>query len=168
MILYRSGTAAPRSALRSAAGSRRLRRKGQPARQPLHSSDTLRVGSHGVPNVRSSPRVHGSWHPSPAPAFAGSLRAPRWAKTGHMPKYGVLSTAVAADPVLSHRRSPCPRGRRLPGPLPRVAVRPFRTPFKTAGKKCVSKCATQFLLIGGKRRSTPITTCYSPGSSIMD
>jgi len=142
-----------------------LRREGQPTRQPLHSSDALRAGSHGVPNVRSSPRVHGSWHPSPAPAppgrcglHGGPRRATRRLRR--------VVAAVASPPSCPTVGALAQGGVGCPAPLPRVAGRPFRTPFKTAGKKCVSKCATQFLLIGGKRRSTPHTTTYSPGSSI--
>ena len=112
---------------------------------------------------------------APRPRFLASVARPGIRRVaagstvgqdGPHADYCVLSATVVAAPVLSRRRSPCPRGRRLPGPLPRVAGRPFRTPFRTAGKKCVAKCATQFLLIGGKRRSTPITTTYAPGSSI--
>ena len=65
--------------------------------------------------------------------------------------YGVLSTAVAAATVLSHRRSPCPKGATAARLRSRVSlVGHSERLSETAGKKCVAKCATQFLLIGGK------------------
>jgi hypothetical protein len=65
--------------------------------------------------------------------------------------YGVLSTAVAAATVLSRRRSPCPEGATAARLRSRVSlVGHSERLSETAGKKCVAKCATQFLLIGGK------------------
>ena len=64
--------------------------------------------------------------------------------------YGRLSTAVAVATVLSRRRSPCPRGATAARLRSRVSlVGHSERLSETAGKKCVSKCATQFLLIGG-------------------
>ena len=56
----------------------------------------------------------------------------------------------ASKPVLSRRRSPCPRGATAARLRSRVSlVGHSERLSETAGKKCVSKCATQFLLIGG-------------------
>jgi hypothetical protein len=67
---------------------------------------------------------------APAPATAGSLRAPRWDKTVHTP-------ITACCPPLPRRPPSCPTvgalaqgGDGCSAPFPRVAVRPFRTPFR--------------------------------------
>ena len=109
--------------------TRRLRGKGQPARQPLHSSDALRAGSHGVPNVRSSPRVHGSGHRRPprrSPGRCGLHGGPSRATC----RLRQVVAAVAAPPSCPAVRALAQGGDGCPAPLPRVAGRPFRTPFR--------------------------------------
>ena len=64
--------------------------------------------------------------------------------------YGRLSATVVAAPALTRRRSPCPKGATAARLRSRVSLFGHSERLsETAGKKCVAKCATQFLLIGG-------------------
>ncbi len=108
----------------------------------------------GVSNARSSSRVHGPWHPSPAQAF-GLVAAGSTVSQYGTPAEGGLATDKRWRPscptagALAH-------GARLPVSVPAcrwtVISNAFRDP---AGKNCVAKCATHFSLIGGKYRSLP-------------
>ena len=85
---------------------------------------------HGVPNVRSSPRVHGSGHRRPprhSPCRCGLHGGPR--------RFTRRLRRVVHRSSGGHRlvppSEPLPQGGDgCPAPLPRVAVRPFRTPFR--------------------------------------
>ena len=99
-----------------------------PHSHPRH--DLRTVYTRGVPNVRSSPRVHGPGVGRPprlSPGRFGLHGGPvRDARPRRRARH--LNTV---SPVLAHRRSPRPSGAPPPLPLPRVAVRPFRTPLWT-------------------------------------
>ena len=106
-------------------------------RQALRLSGvTLRVTSRRseCPFIAPRPRFR------PAVARPGYRRVAAGSAAGQYgppAEYGGLSAGVPADPVLSHRRSPCLSGARLSGPLPRVAARPFRTPFLSPPARAV-------------------------------
>ena len=139
----------PRTSTRSGADTP-VASKGQPSRQPLHSSDALRAGSHGVPNVRSSPRVHGSGHPSPPRRPPG-----RCGLHGGARRFTCRLRQVVrryrVGPRLVPPSEPLPKGATAARLRSRVSLFGHSERLsETAGKKCVSKCATQFLLIGGK------------------
>jgi len=110
---------------------------GHTARQALRLSGvTLRVTSRRseCPLIAPRPRFR------PAVARPGYRRVAAGSAAGQYgppAEYGGLSAGVPADPVLSHRRSPCLSGARLSGPLPRVAARPFRTPFLSPPARAV-------------------------------
>ena len=85
---------------------------------------------HGVPNVRSSPRVHGSGHPSPPRLAPG-----RCGLHGGTRRFTRRLRRVVHRSSGGHRlvppSEPLPQGGDgCPAPFPRVAVRPFRTPFR--------------------------------------
>ena len=88
-------------------------------------------GYNGVTNTRSSSRVHGPWHPSPAQAFGLVASGSTAGQYGTPADNGGLATSGPVAPVLSPRRSPCPRGRGCLCPFPRAAGRSFQTPFVT-------------------------------------
>jgi hypothetical protein len=95
------------------------------------------VRPDGVSNARSSSRVHGPWHPSPAQAFGLVAAGSTVGQYGTPADYGGLATAVTVAPVLSPRRSPGPWGRGCLCPFPRAAVRSFQTPFVTPPARTV-------------------------------
>ena len=82
---------------------------------------------------------------APAPATAGSLRAPRWDKTGHLPITQV-DRRYRVGPRLVPPSEPLPKGATAVRLRSRVSlVGHSERLSETAGKKCVAKCATQFL-----------------------
>ena len=88
---------------------------------------------HGVPNVRSSPRVHAPGAGRPPPATPDGASGSTVGQYGTPAEYGGLATSGPVAPVLSPRRSPRPPGApSATSPLPRVAGRPFRTPLLTS------------------------------------
>jgi len=109
--------------------SRPLRRKGQGPRQPLRS-DLWAVYAHGVPNVRSSPRVHGPGvgrpprlSPGRFGLHGGPVRdARRLRRARHL-------RTVGARPVPPPE--PSPFGGAATVAAPACRCRPFRTPLWT-------------------------------------
>ena len=67
-------------------------------------------GFNGVSNARSSSRVHGPWHPSPAQAFGLVASGSTVGQYGTPAELRRARHRGTVAPVLSHRRSPCPRG----------------------------------------------------------
>ena len=138
MNLYRSGADTPVA---------RKRPTGAPAPPLIGRPSGGFTRRSECPLIASRPRFRSSVaRPGYRRVAAGSTVG----QDGSHADYGVLSTAVAAATVLSHRRSPCPKGATAARLRSRVSLFGHSERLsETAGKKCVAKCATQFLLIGG-------------------
>ena len=98
------------------------------ARAPLNRC-RAEARPDGVSNGRSSSRVHGPWHPSPAQAFGLVASGSTVGHDGT--NAAAFSPPITVAPGMSHRRSPCPRGRGCLCPFPRAAGRPYQTPHLT-------------------------------------